>query len=140
MKHSILLSLILVLVLGTAGASAQSPVVDAYGGQAGVAGTVAVSGDTPTAPTAAAQGTLGATANGTNGAAAAAAGPSDNGVAGAGVNGTAPTAVASAPRALDGDSLPFTGFDVALLAVGGIALLALGFTLRRLSRQPHLPV
>jgi hypothetical protein len=35
----------------------------------------------------------------------------------------------------DAGTLPFTGLDVALLAVGGGALLGAGFVVRRLSRR-----
>lgn len=35
-----------------------------------------------------------------------------------------------------GGSLPFTGLDVALLAVAGAGLVALGFGMRRLTRNP----
>jgi hypothetical protein len=34
-----------------------------------------------------------------------------------------------------GGSLPFTGFDLGALAVGGVLLLVLGFVLRRQTRQ-----
>jgi len=34
-----------------------------------------------------------------------------------------------------GQQLPFTGFDIALLVLGGAALLALGFGLRHASRD-----
>jgi hypothetical protein len=37
--------------------------------------------------------------------------------------------------AASGGSLPFTGFDVGALAVGGVLLLVLGFVLRRHTRQ-----
>lgn len=36
-------------------------------------------------------------------------------------------------------SLPFTGFDVGVLAAVGIGLTALGFGIRRLNRQPSEP-
>jgi len=36
----------------------------------------------------------------------------------------------------EGGSLPFTGLDVALLAVAGAGLVAVGFGMRRLTRRP----
>ena len=36
----------------------------------------------------------------------------------------------------DGTSLPFTGFDVGLLAIAGAALVAVGVGTRRLTRRP----
>jgi predicted cobalt transporter CbtA len=57
------------------------------------------------------------------------------------INSTTPTAAANAPvtaaQPSSGSSLPFTGFDVTLLAVGGILLVGIGFTMRRLAR-PNL--
>lgn len=41
---------------------------------------------------------------------------------------------AGAPPTATGNSLPFTGLDVGLLALGGIAMLGVGVGLRRLSR------
>jgi hypothetical protein len=40
----------------------------------------------------------------------------------------------SAPVAADSGSLPFTGFDAALIAGGGLLLLLGGFVLRRVAR------
>ena len=40
----------------------------------------------------------------------------------------------SAPVTADSGSLPFTGFDAALIAGGGMLLLAGGFVLRRVAR------
>lgn len=37
----------------------------------------------------------------------------------------------------NGSSLPFTGLDIGLLVVGGIALVVVGFGLRRFSRPLH---
>ncbi len=36
----------------------------------------------------------------------------------------------------DGTSLPFTGLDVGLLAIAGVALVAVGVGTRRLTRRP----
>ncbi|HEU4657600.1 MAG TPA: hypothetical protein VFR97_08750 [Capillimicrobium sp.] len=54
-----------------------------------------------------------------------------------GGGGTAPTAGASAgaTQEVSSGELPFTGFDAALVAVGGILLVALGLGVRRLSRD-----
>jgi hypothetical protein len=51
-------------------------------------------------------------------------------------SGTAPTepAPVAAPVVADSGSLPFTGFDGALIAGGGLLLLAGGFVLRRVAR------
>jgi hypothetical protein len=43
----------------------------------------------------------------------------------------------SATTTTDAGTLPFTGLDVALLAVGGCTLLGAGFVVRRLSRRPE---
>ncbi len=45
-----------------------------------------------------------------------------------------PSTIATTPPTNDG-TLPFTGLDVALLAVGGGTLLGTGFVVRRLSRR-----
>jgi hypothetical protein len=61
-----------------------------------------------------------------------------SGVVGALSNGGGPPA--SAPQAVEatstssGSSLPFTGLDVGLLALGGIALVVVGVGLRRFAR------
>lgn len=39
------------------------------------------------------------------------------------------------PQAVAGDSLPFTGSDVALLLLGGLTLLGTGLVLRRLAHD-----
>lgn len=49
--------------------------------------------------------------------------------------GDAPAATAQTPD--DGDELPFTGLDLALLAGAGGMLLALGLGMRRLTRSPE---
>jgi hypothetical protein len=41
---------------------------------------------------------------------------------------------AGAPGPSTGTSLPFTGLDIGLLALGGVAMLGVGVGLRRLSR------
>jgi hypothetical protein len=48
-----------------------------------------------------------------------------------GGNGTPPAQVAETSQ---GGSLPFTGLDIGLLALGGCALVGVGVGLRRLSR------
>ena len=49
----------------------------------------------------------------------------------------APAATAPADNGDDGDELPFTGLDIALLAGAGGMLLALGVGMRRLTRSPE---
>ena len=49
----------------------------------------------------------------------------------------AQTPAATAQNPDDGDELPFTGLDVALLAGAGGMLLALGVGMRRLTRSPE---
>ena len=120
-------------------ASAQSPVPNTYGGQAGVvvqstapvvpqAGTTAApQGATPVVPQTAPGG-----------------GVLDDGASGSdapGVDAQGNPAAGAAPQAAQAASdseLPFTGFDALLLALGGAVLLALGFAGRRLSRQEQL--
>jgi hypothetical protein len=56
------------------------------------------------------------------------------------INSTSPTAAnapVTAAQPSSGSSLPFTGFDVTLLALGGVLLVGIGFTMRRLAR-PNL--
>ena len=38
----------------------------------------------------------------------------------------------------ESSSLPFTGLDLGLMAVGGLALAGMGFGMRRLTRRPDL--
>ncbi len=45
-----------------------------------------------------------------------------------------PSTIATTPPTNDG-TLPFTGLDIGLLAVGGGTLLGTGFVVRRLSRR-----
>ena len=53
---------------------------------------------------------------------------------------SAPVAVAAptATREADSGSLPFTGLDLGIIALGAVALLAAGFALRRVSHQPQV--
>jgi hypothetical protein len=53
-------------------------------------------------------------------------------------SGSAPVAEASAeePTEESSGTLPFTGSDIAILVGAGAILLALGFTLRRLTHRP----
>ena len=55
------------------------------------------------------------------------------------VQGTADTAAGTAPAATTdaGGSLPFTGLDIALLALAGGALVVVGLGMRRLTRAPE---
>lgn len=50
---------------------------------------------------------------------------------------TAPAATNNVDDGDDGDELPFTGLDLALLAGAGGMLLALGLGMRRLTRSPE---
>lgn len=55
-------------------------------------------------------------------------------------NGTASAGVPSPSRTVthnSSSSLPFTGLDVGLIAVAGMALLLLGFGMARISRSPR---
>lgn len=60
-------------------------------------------------------------------------GPSAGGAPGSG----AESAPVSAPVAADSAALPFTGTDGALIAGGGLLLLAGGFVLRHIARPTH---
>lgn len=53
-------------------------------------------------------------------------------------SGSAPVAEVSSeePKEESSETLPFTGSDIALLVGAGAILLALGFTLRRLTHRP----
>ncbi len=57
-------------------------------------------------------------------------GSGDEGPSGGATNPTTPTTS-------EGDSLPFTGSDLGVLAAAGGALLGLGFGLRRMTHRPH---
>ena len=57
---------------------------------------------------------------------------------GPGATATAAPAGPGARSAEGGGSLPFTGLDLALLALGGVTLLGTGAALRRISRAPRL--
>jgi predicted cobalt transporter CbtA len=57
-------------------------------------------------------------------------------------SGAAPTTSAgvapvSAAQPAEGSQLPFTGFDVTLLIIGGAVLVGIGFGMRRLARMPE---
>jgi hypothetical protein len=109
MTRTLFTTLIATLTLA-APAMAQDPVRDAYGGAGNVASETAES-----------------------------AGPGGGGVRGVATEGAGPgggVTEQAVARPLGGDELPFTGLDVGLIAVGGIVLLALGFGVRRVSRQP----
>jgi hypothetical protein len=95
------------LLVGPSIAAAQNSSVDAYGG-AGQA-PVSVLGANATSPPSS---NAGSGANTASGAVA--------GVA-------TPTAAVRSP----GGSLPFTGLDLLLIAAGGIALVGVGFAVRR---------
>jgi hypothetical protein len=50
---------------------------------------------------------------------------------------TAPVAqVQQVPQAKSGSTLPFTGLDIGLLAVGGCLLMGVGVVLRRVAARP----
>ncbi len=116
MTRALFTTLIATLTLA-APATAQDPARDAYGGAGNIASETA-EGDRGAG--------LGrpAPGGGVGGVATEGAGPG---------GGVTEQAVA---RPLGGDELPFTGLDVGLIAGGGIALLALGFGVRRVSREP----
>jgi len=64
-------------------------------------------------------------------------------VAGAVASGTktpvpGPGTSSAAARPLRGAELPFTGLDLGLVVGGGVLLLALGFGVRRVSREPAI--
>lgn len=50
---------------------------------------------------------------------------------------SAPVAAATPTQAVSSGSLPFTGFDLTLMALGGIALLGLGFGMRRAAARSN---
>ena len=126
-----LLTLVATLALATS-AFAQSPVAGGYGGAGNSVAQVAPSTAPVTAqgvPSSAAQEAAPEPAEDT---VAAASAPED-------VVGTADSAAQqSAPQPVaqitDTSGLPFTGFDLALIALGGLALVALGLAMRRLTR------
>ena len=63
---------------------------------------------------------------------AASSGPAGNGYGGGGYAGNE---VSQAAGAVAGNALPFTGLDLALLVIGGLALLVVGMVLRRAARH-----
>ncbi len=93
-------------------AGAQDPVRDAYGGAGNVASEVATNHGAPGGRVA------------------------DGVVSGAKAPVPGPATSATAARPRRGTELPFTGLDLKLVAGGGILLLALGFGVRRVSREP----
>jgi hypothetical protein len=52
---------------------------------------------------------------------------------------SAPVAQATPPAQQAEGTLPFTGLDAALIAFGGLLLVGLGLTVRRLARDPGSP-
>jgi hypothetical protein len=57
---------------------------------------------------------------------------------GTGTDGSGASGVAGSTQSTDGGgSLPFTGLDLALLALAGGALVAVGVGMRRLTRAPE---
>jgi hypothetical protein len=52
---------------------------------------------------------------------------------------SAPVAQATPPAQQAEGTLPFTGLDAALIAFGGLLLVGLGVTVRRISRDPGTP-
>jgi hypothetical protein len=58
------------------------------------------------------------------------------GIAGTGTD-TASGVAGTQTTASDGGSLPFTGLDLALIALAGGALVAVGVGMRRLTRAPE---
>lgn len=127
---------LVLFALMSAQAFAQSPSVNAYGGEAAVLAQPAAGADASVTPAAAAPNSAvaGATAN-DNGV----AGANDNGVAGARTSGSYPSGAGaspsgpSAPQTLGSGSLPFTGMDIGLLVMGGVLLLGVGIVVRRFS-------
>ena len=124
------------IVLAVAPASAFGQAGTTYGG----AGQQGVSVVAPSSnPEVAAQGVP------AEEEAAAQAAPEESAAAGSEAQGAESSAAPStaAPRTtsqVSDGGLPFTGFDLALVAMGGLALLGLGFGMRRLSRQGPAPV
>jgi hypothetical protein len=56
------------------------------------------------------------------------------GIVGTVDSGNGPTATPQQVQTAGGDSLPFTGLDIGLLALGGAALVGVGMGLRRFAR------
>ncbi len=133
------LTVALLVLLALPGvANAQQPAGNAYGGQGAVAQSVAPGTGQSAGDAGGRTGVKGASGSGGSNSDG-----QDGGAGGAGEDGGASTgpgtgAVAGAAGKLgtvDGGSLPFTGFDVLLLALGGAGLLLVGLSLRRLGRE-----
>lgn len=126
------------LFMPATGAFAQGAAENAYGGSGQVPAVLGVSeagGGETGAPGGAPNGVAGVQAEGTPGAGVA--GVQAQGAPGAGA-GAGPVATAATPGTVPSGSLPFTGLDLALIALGGIALLAVGLVMRRVGRPlPH---
>ncbi|MGI8728908.1 MAG: hypothetical protein ACR2LK_02770 [Solirubrobacteraceae bacterium] len=148
MKHlafAASLTFAVAMIAAPPSALAQSPVGDAYGGQGAIpvvplpGGTV--SPDPPAAGVPAASSVAGAQDQGAadEGAPTEAVAGIQDASAGRGPTEGDGQSLAAGSQVLDARSLPFTGFDLLLLALGGVALLGLGFATRRLSRQRNLP-
>lgn len=108
-----------------AAAIANDSATDAYGGQGNIITSIAGGGTT---------GGSGNVVSGTSAptvAGATATRPAAN------VAATAPVASTTAPEAVSDSSLPFTGLDLSLMALGGIVLLGLGLAMRRVAGRTH---
>lgn len=115
MKRITLLGMTVVAMMAAPATTfAQGSSVDAYGGQGQGPAVLGVTESNDGGPT----------GTGTEGA---------SGTAGVTGSSSAPTALAAptATASVPSGSLPFTGLDLALIALGGIALLGVGFAMRR---------
>lgn len=133
-----LLSVMSAGLLATSGtALAQTPASDAYGGSGSVPGTVIAPEAAEVTPGEAgeAPAVLGAIEAGEAPTVAGATATSPPAGA-APATAAGPTAVArpTATSAAPSGSLPFTGFDLTLIALGGLVLIGIGFGARRLTR------
>jgi hypothetical protein len=133
MRRLLLITVIALLAAATP-AVAQDPVQDAYGGS-GVLGESGTTGSGTPDNASPANASPGNASTDTGSSPATATG---SGAESAQPSGGVATASALIPRPVSpapGQQLPFTGFDIALLVLGGGLLLALGFGLRRASRD-----
>lgn len=103
-RLALLLAVVAVACFAGAPAYGQSAVGDAYGGNGG--------------------GIVGAVGNGGN----------NGGGGGGNAPVSAPAPAAQVQVASESGSLPFTGLDLGLLAIGGIVLVGVGVGLRRFAR------